>query len=56
MMNRCIHVGFALFCVTLFSGCEIIAGIFEAGVWSGIALVVLIVGLVIYLFTKLIRR
>lgn len=56
MMNKITHLCFLLLCISLFSGCELIAGIFEAGMWTGVALVVIIVALVIYLFTKLIRR
>ncbi len=35
------------------SSCEIIGGIFKAGVWSGVILVVVVVGLVIFLLAKL---
>lgn len=43
-----------LFLVTIFCtlaflpGCDIIAGIFKAGFWSAIILVVLVIGLVIF--------
>ena len=33
-------------------GCEIIGGIFKAGVWVGVILVVLVIGLVIWLFSR----
>ncbi len=35
------------------SSCEVIGGIFKAGVWSGVILVVVVVGLVIFLLAKL---
>jgi hypothetical protein len=35
-----------------FSSCEIIGDIFEAGVWTGIILIVLVVGLLIYIFSR----
>lgn len=38
------------------SGCEVIGGIFEAGVWSGIIIVVLVVGLLLWLVGKVFRR
>jgi hypothetical protein len=38
-----------LFCL---SSCEIVGGIFKAGFYAGIALVVLIIALIIYLFFK----
>ena len=41
--------------VTL-SGCELIGGIFKAGVWTGTILVVLIVAIVIWVVSKLFSR
>lgn len=41
-----------LFSVTL-SSCEVIGGIFKAGVWTGIIAVVLIVALIIWLITRM---
>lgn len=38
---------------TSLSGCEVIGGIFKAGVWSGIILVVIVVALIIWVVTKL---
>ena len=37
---------------TLLSGCEVIGGIFKAGVWVGVLAVVVVVGVIIYLFTR----
>ena len=37
----------------LFSSCEAIAGIFKAGVWSGVLLVVGIIALVIFIISRL---
>lgn len=37
----------------LFSSCEVIGGIFKAGMWTGVILVVVVVGLVIFLLAKL---
>lgn len=34
------------------SGCELVAGIFKAGVWVGVILVVLIVGVILWLIGK----
>lgn len=34
------------------SSCQIIGDIFKAGVWSGVILVVVVVGLVIFLLAK----
>ena len=38
--------------VFIFSSCEVIAGIFEAGVWVGVLIVVAIIALVIWLIRK----
>jgi hypothetical protein len=35
------------------SSCELIGGIFKAGVWAGVILVVVIVGLVLFLLSKM---
>jgi hypothetical protein len=38
--------------VLLFSSCAAIGGIFKAGVWVGILLVVLVVAVIIWLFSR----
>jgi hypothetical protein len=43
---------FLLFSTILLSGCEVIGGIFKAGVWVGVLAVVAVVGLIIYFFTR----
>ena len=35
------------------SSCEVVGGIFKAGVWSGVILIVVVVGLVIFILAKL---
>ncbi|HSU52299.1 MAG TPA: hypothetical protein VLJ41_16950 [Segetibacter sp.] len=40
------------FTILLFSSCEAIAGIFKAGMWVGVIVVVLIVALVLWLIGK----
>jgi hypothetical protein len=35
------------------SSCEIIGGIFKAGVWSGVILVVVVVGLIIFFVARI---
>jgi hypothetical protein len=34
------------------SGCEMIGDIFQAGVWTGIILVLLVIGAIIWLFSR----
>lgn len=41
------------FLVTLLSSCEAIAGIFKAGVWTGVIIIVAIIALVIFVIGKM---
>ena len=36
----------------VFSGCSVIEGIFKAGVWTGILIVVVIIALIIFLISR----
>jgi hypothetical protein len=36
----------------LMSGCTIVGGIFKAGVWVGVLLVLLVIGFIIWLVTR----
>jgi hypothetical protein len=38
--------------ILLLSGCEVIGGIFKAGVWVGVLAVVAVVAVIIYLFSR----
>lgn len=53
-MNRLklITTGYLLLIITTLSSCEAIAGIFKAGMWTGIIVVVLVVALIIYFIGK----
>jgi hypothetical protein len=46
----------AITSVTFLSSCEIIGGIFKAGAYTGIFVVVVIIALIIWLLSKLMRR
>jgi hypothetical protein len=46
-----------LFVVVLLStvalnGCEVIGDIFKAGVWTGVLLVILVIGIIVWLLTR----
>jgi hypothetical protein len=41
-----------VFITMALAGCEIIGGIFKAGVWTGILLVAVVVGLIIWLISR----
>jgi len=43
---------FILMLCCMFSSCEAIAGIFKAGVWTGVLLVVGIIALIIFIISK----
>jgi hypothetical protein len=34
------------------SGCEVIGDIFKAGVWTGVLLVILVIGVIVWLLTR----
>ena len=34
------------------TGCEVIGDIFKAGVWTGVLLVILVIGLIVWLLTR----
>jgi hypothetical protein len=45
--------GLLLLCITMFlTSCEVIGGIFKAGVWTGILAVAIVVFLIIYLIAR----
>jgi hypothetical protein len=50
-MNHALSLALLLSTITL-AGCEIIGNIFQAGVWVGVILVVLVLGLVFWLFSR----
>lgn len=41
-----------LFVMMTFTSCEVIGGIFKAGVWTGIIIVALVIFLIIWLLTR----
>jgi hypothetical protein len=47
------NTSFLMMLITMLSGCEVIGGIFKAGVWSGIIVVVLIIALIIFVIGKM---
>lgn len=51
-MKRTIPLVLIAFVCTTLSSCELIGGIFKAGVWSGILIVVVVVALIIWILAK----
>ena len=42
----------AILAISLLSSCELVGDIFEAGAWTGIIIVIIIVAVIIWLFSK----
>jgi uncharacterized membrane protein YkvI len=51
-MNQAITFALLLISTMMLAGCELVGDIFEAGIWVGVILVVLIIGLVVWLFSR----
>ena len=52
-MNQAVAFMLLFISTLTLSGCEIVGNIFEAGVWVGVILVVVIIGFIVWLFTRL---
>jgi hypothetical protein len=39
--------------ITILPGCEVIGGIFKAGVWTGVAMIAIVVAVIIFIISKL---
>ncbi|WP_197053566.1 MULTISPECIES: hypothetical protein [Sphingobacterium] len=52
-MRRTHLLSIAALTTLLLSSCEVIGGIFKAGVWTGIIMVVAVIALLIWIFVKL---
>ena len=52
MKSSKLFIALLMFISTLLSSCEAIADIFKAGVWMGIIIVILVVGLIFWLINK----
>jgi hypothetical protein len=53
MKNRSLLATFFICLLVMLSGCSAIAGIFKAGVWSGIIIVVIVIVLIIFIVGKM---
>ena len=51
-MKRYIPLAFIALLATTLTSCEVIGDIFKAGVWSGVIIVVVVLGLIIWLVSK----
>lgn len=53
MKKQVFYLSTLIAAISTLPGCEVIGGIFKAGVWSGILLVGLGIGLIIFLISKM---
>lgn len=53
MKNNLINITVLSLIIFLFSGCEAIEGIFKAGVWSGVIIVVFVVAIIVLIIGKI---
>lgn len=53
MKKQVFYISALIAAVSTLPGCEVVGGIFKAGVWSGILLVGLGIGLIIFLIAKI---
>ena len=51
-MKKILTISAAVILSTLLSSCAAVAGIFKAGVWVGVLIVVGVIALLIFLFTR----
>ncbi len=51
-MKRYIPLAFIALLTTTLTSCEVVGGIFKAGVWSGVIIVVIVLALIIWLISK----
>jgi len=51
-MKKIFPIALIAFLCTTLSSCELVEGIFKAGVWSGIIIVVIVVALLIWILSK----
>lgn len=52
-MKKFMMIAFMASMIGMMTSCSVVEGIFKAGVWSGVLLVVVVVALVIWILVKL---
>jgi hypothetical protein len=51
-MENAFRLALLVIFAMILAGCDIIVNIFQAGVWVGVILVILVIGLIVWLFTR----
>jgi hypothetical protein len=52
-MRKSIYLFSLIALTSMLSGCEVVKGIFGAGVWVGVILVIVVIAIIIWIFSKL---
>lgn len=52
-MKRYMPLALVALLATTLSSCELVEGIFKAGIWTGVILVIVVIALIIWLAAKL---
>jgi Rrf2 family protein len=52
MKNSSFLTVFSLLSTVALTGCEVIGDVFKAGVWTGVLLVILVIGIIVWLLTR----
>ena len=53
MKKQTFNIALTIFILTTFSGCEVIGGIFKAGMGVGIFIVVIVIAIIIFIVSRL---
>lgn len=51
-MKKILSLFYLVLMMFLLDGCEVVGGIFKAGVWVGVILVLLVIGIIVWLVTR----
>lgn len=51
-MKRFSYISVFALAITMLTSCEVIGGIFKAGVWSGVILVVVVIAIIVWIIAK----
>lgn len=52
-MKKHIPLAFIALLSTILTSCDLVAGIFKAGLWAGVMIVILVLALIIWLVSKI---
>ena len=56
MKKQMLYISAFITALATLPGCEVIGGIFKAGVWTGVLMVAAVIGLIIFLIVKMFKK